>query len=238
MNDLERNIRDTLAGHESDAPAFDVADARRAAGRAHRRQVRNVGVGAIAGAAAAFVAFAGLGGLMRADRPSTVLHPPSSPPTCVASPVSDDAEVNGWPGTGRNQPGVYSLDWVKDRDGDPRNEGWMRNTFSPSPGHIEIVFQNAPERLNAPLRHTVVLGAECEATYRLVAGPLVTVEKWKLYVEGWTVIITLTAEPGASEAEVTEAHEIIESIRAERRDNELLGFRLLFTLTTDTWTSG
>ena len=67
MNDLERQVRDTLLRHQDDAPRFDVSEAHRAAGRARRRQVRSVVVGAI-GAAAVIVAFAGIGGLVRADR--------------------------------------------------------------------------------------------------------------------------------------------------------------------------
>ena len=56
-------------------------------------------------------------------------------------------------------------------------------------------------------------------------------------IQGTTVTILLIAEPGAPEAELAEAHEIIGSIYMDPQDNEL-GFRLLFTLTTNTWDSG
>ena len=56
-------------------------------------------------------------------------------------------------------------------------------------------------------------------------------------IQGTTVTILLIAEPRAPEAELAEAHEIIESIRVEPQDNDL-GFRLDFTLTTNTWDSG
>ena len=38
MNDIESSIRDTFRGHEGDAPAFDLADARQIAGRTRRRR--------------------------------------------------------------------------------------------------------------------------------------------------------------------------------------------------------
>ena len=97
MNDLERQVRDTLLRHEDDAPPFDISDARRAARRTRRRQARNVVVGAI-GAAAVIVAFAGLGGLVRADRSPTVLDKPSP---SLPTPAPDDAHVSGWPGRSR-----------------------------------------------------------------------------------------------------------------------------------------
>ena len=56
-------------------------------------------------------------------------------------------------------------------------------------------------------------------------------------IEGTTVTILLTAEHGARETELAEAHEIIESIRMEPQDNRM-GFRLDFTLTTNQWDSG
>lgn len=47
----------------------------------------------------------------------------------------------------------------------------------------------------------------------------------------------LTADPGASEASLAEAHAIIDSMRMEPWDNRL-GFRLVFTITTDDWDPG
>ena len=82
MNDLEREFRDTLQQHQGDAPPLDVTDARRTAGRARRRQARNVVLSVIAGAVV-IVALAAPGGLLRADRSPTVLDQPSPSPTCV-----------------------------------------------------------------------------------------------------------------------------------------------------------
>ena len=68
MNDIESRIRDEFRGHEGDAPAFDLADARDVAGRTRRRQILNA-AGAGVGALAIVVALtSGLGGLLRADR--------------------------------------------------------------------------------------------------------------------------------------------------------------------------
>ena len=45
------------------------------------------------------------------------------------------------------------------------------------------------------------------------------------------------SRPGASKADLAEAHAIIESMRTEPQNNRL-GFMLLFTLATDDWDSG
>jgi hypothetical protein len=55
--------------------------------------------------------------------------------------------------------------------------------------------------------------------------------------EGTSVAIRLEARGLTSQADLDEAHAIIDSMRAQKRDNGL-GFRLLFTLTTDDWDSG
>ncbi len=101
MNDLERQVRDTLLRHQDDAPSFDISDAPRVARRTRRRQTRNVVVGAI-GVAAVIVALAGLGGLVRADRAPTVLDTPSP---SLSTPPPDDAHVSGWPGRYVAKPG-------------------------------------------------------------------------------------------------------------------------------------
>ena len=45
------------------------------------------------------------------------------------------------------------------------------------------------------------------------------------------------AEPGTSEADLAEAHAIIDSMRTEANDSRY-GFRLVFTITTNDWDSG
>ena len=89
--------------------------------------------------------------------------------------------------------------------------------------------------------------AGCEAIYRRfdggedsLSGDFAeggTVEEWMVDIQGTTVTISIAAKSGAPEAEVAEAQEIVQSIRAEPQDS-VLGFRLLFTLKTNTWDSG
>lgn len=246
MNDLEREVRDTLLRHRDDAPSFDTSEARRVAGRARRRQARNAVVGMV-GAAAVIVAFAGPGGLVRADRPPTVLDRPSSSPTPVETPGPDDAEVHGWPGTTRNPAGVYSFDarvdagWMLS-DGDTK---LMHNGYDPGSGDVTIIFEAVPGRLIPHRGRTAVTVAGYEGTYRRFIGEDslagwmdgLPSEEWMVDIQGTTVTILLIAEPGARDTELAEAHEIIESILVEPQDTEL-GFRLLFTLTSDTWDSG
>jgi hypothetical protein len=62
-------------------------------------------------------------------------------------------------------------------------------------------------------------------------------EEWVVDIEGTTIAIRLTARPGTSQADLDEAHAIIDSIRTEPKDNHL-GFRLVFRITTDDWDSG
>lgn len=241
MNDLERQVRDTLLRHQDDAPRFDVSEAHRAAGRARRRQVRSVVVGAI-GAAAVIVAFAGIGGLVRADRSPTVLDTPSP---SLPTPGPDDAGVSGWPGRTRNPAGVYSWDASPFPEFPNQTLGLIHNGYAPGSGDVNIVIRGVPGRIVPHRGRTAVTVAGYEGTYRRVvgAGSLagwmdgLPSEEWMVNIQGTTVTITLIEEPRARESELAEAHEIIESIRMEPQDNEL-GFRLDFTLTTNTWDSG
>ncbi len=108
MNDLEREIRETLRDHEHGAPTSDRSDAQHAAARTRRRQIVNVagvGLGTIVIVIGLVV---GLGGLVRADRSPTVLDTPSPSETSLPTPGPSDQEVHGWPGGSRNPAGVYS----------------------------------------------------------------------------------------------------------------------------------
>ncbi len=70
-----------------------------------------------------------------------------------------------------------------------------------------------------------------DGTYRL--GPTdadgVRTEVWTADMEGTQLVITLVAERVVTEAELAEAHAIVDSIHAEPWDNPV-GFRLIFTL--------
>jgi hypothetical protein len=239
VNDLEREIRDTLLRHQDDAPAFDPSEARRAAGRARQRQARNVAVGGTLVAAAAIVGIVGFGGFVRADRPPTVIDRPSPTPTCTATAEHPATKVLGWPDTTKNRAGVYS--WgALERPSDGVRSGWMHNAYKPGSGRVEITMEASPGQLTPHGEGTAVTVAGCEGTYRRFTAELERrdglLERWMVDIQGTTVTITLTA-PGAPEDEVAEAHGIIESIVAVPSDDPY-GFRLLFTLTTGTWDSG
>lgn len=62
-------------------------------------------------------------------------------------------------------------------------------------------------------------------------------EEWVVRVNATTLAIRLEARPGATSADLAEAYAIISSMRSQPRHTKL-GFRLVFTLTTDDWDSG
>jgi hypothetical protein len=62
-------------------------------------------------------------------------------------------------------------------------------------------------------------------------------EEWMVDIQGTTVTVLLVEEPRARQTELAEAHDIIQSMHVQPQDNEL-GFRLNFTITTNTWDSG
>lgn len=78
---------------------------------------------------------------------------------------------------------------------------------------------------------TAIAVAGHDGTYRLEPTDAdgVRTEVWTADIEGTHVVITLFAEPDVTEAELAEAHAIVDSIHAERWDNPV-GFRLIFTL--------
>ena len=56
-------------------------------------------------------------------------------------------------------------------------------------------------------------------------------------IQGTPITITLAADPRTPPAELAEAYAIIGSMYVDPQDNRL-AFRLIFTLTTNTWDSG
>jgi hypothetical protein len=243
VNDIETQIRETLLRHESEAPAFDVSDARLAAGRTRRRQVLNVAVLGVGALAVVIGVVAGLGGLLRADPGPTVLNQPS--PEVTASPEVTPSprasSVRGWPDMTRNVAGVYSWDATDNPD---ENEGFMHNGYRPGSGEVSILFEGVPGDLVTHRGRSPITVAGYDGSYRrfVVQDGVgwmngLPQEEWMVDIEGTTVTIRLIAGHRASKAELAEAHEIIRSIDVEPQDNEL-GYRLTFTLTTDTWDSG
>jgi hypothetical protein len=263
MNDLEHEIRETLHRREDDAPTLDASDVRRAAGRTRRRQIVNVACAGIGTLVLVIGLVLGLGGLVRADRGPTVIDRPTVPdqscpsPTSGATPAPNDAKAHGWPTTTRNPAGVYS--WgevysyvarVELQDGSrPKRtiestSRFMHNGYSRSPGEVSITMEGVPGQLIPHRGQCAVVGGY-EGTYRRFIGKDRPSdvrrddpgEEWMVDIEGTTVTIPLFVDPNTPEAELAEAHDIIESIYMVPKDN-IIGFRLLFTIPTNTWDSG
>jgi hypothetical protein len=100
-------------------------------------------------------------------------------------------------------------------------------------GNVDITIGSAGGTISA-LGGAPVTVAGHDATYRRVDARL---EEWLVDIKGSTYYIRISAEPGTSEADLAEAHAIIESMWTEPQDSGL-GFRLVFRLTTDDWDSG
>jgi hypothetical protein len=186
--------------------------------------------------------------------PSTVGGSPLPLPPSTSAEPGPDAEILGWPSTTRNGPGRYSWDGPGPVGDSTHLEGFMHNGYSHGPGEVAIwIFGPGgrpvvPGRLT-PHSGTCAIVAGHEATYRRFVGkrtdnlsPYVidrndSGEEWIVDIRGTTVVITLLADPRTPEVELAEAHEVIDSMFVDPQDDEL-GFRLIFTLTTDTWDSG
>lgn len=81
---------------------------------------------------------------------------------------------------------------------------------------------------------TAVTVAGYDAMYRRLDALR---EQWIVDIEGTLIAIQLIAEPDTSEADLAEAHAIIDWMRTEPQDTDL-GFQLVFRLATDDWDSG
>jgi hypothetical protein len=152
------------------------------------------------------------------------------PVPSASSPAPAAAHVHGWPDTTENPAGVYS--WDESNCGMSCNLGFMHNGYGS--GDLEITIDVLPERAPPDVDATAVTVAGHDGIYRRVNA---REEEWIVDIEGTTIAINLTTRSGTSEAEQAEAHAIIDSMRTEATDNRL-GFRLVFTLTTNDWDSG
>ena len=101
-------------------------------------------------------------------------------------------------------------------------------------GDVEIRMGAVPERTKSDDGASAVTVAGHDAIYRRFDAQR---EEWIVDMRRTSVAIRLTARPGVSQADLDEAHAIVGSMRYERMDNDL-GFRLVFTMTTDNWDSG
>jgi len=150
----------------------------------------------------------------------------------VLDPTPDDGEakVRGWPDTTKNPPGLYSWDGSRCAS-QSCIMSFMHNGYGS--GDVEIRVEQVPEGgITDGATATTVAGHE--GIYRRIDPRN---QWWIVDIERTTIAIYLAARPGTSQADLAEAHAIIDSMRTEPRDNDL-GFRLVFTLPTDDWTSG
>jgi hypothetical protein len=223
------------------APEGSVAEVQRDVARRHRN--RRLGAAAVVIAIWVAIGAAALAG--RSDD-AVPIQPPTPTPSPTVAPGTVDAQ--GWPTTSKNQKGVYS--WDGQDHSAVINEGFMHNAMGGS-GRISIwVFAGGSFGGTAGdiVPHegvpSTIFGYE--GSYLRYAGHLyldsgaqASCEQWMVDIQGTTVTIKLCARPGAPADEIVEAHEIIESIRVESPYSASeLGFRLVFTLTTNTWDSG
>jgi hypothetical protein len=165
-----------------------------------------------------------------------VSTPSATPSPTVLDPTIGGEVVHRWPDTTRNPPGLYSWNGssYSGCGSHTCHVGVMHNGWPP-PGPVDmwIHVQLAPGG-GITEGATAATVAGRDGVYLRIDPRR---ELWLVDIEGTTISIRLTARPGTSHADLAEAHAIIGSMRAQLRDNDL-GFRLVFTLATDDWTSG
>jgi len=176
--------------------------------------------------------------------PSLSLSPSPSPsPSHMSSPSPSptpgrpsDAPatfdgVHAWPDNrGGNPPGLYSWDVSRRCERDPCLFGRIhRHRNVDQDDNVEIAISMPSE---ATPGEAVTVAGHTGTYYRFEGLH----ETWRVDIQGTTIEIGLEAQPGASQADLDEAHAIIDSMRTEPWDNEL-GFRIVFRIETDYWDS-
>ena len=165
------------------------------------------------------------------NSPSHTLSTPDGPPSLPPAPSAQEAgRVRSWPSTRENPAGVYSWDGSSCGLGNCI-VGFMHNGYGS--GNLEIRIEAVSDGAT-PSGATAVTVAGHNGMYRRIGAQQ---EEWIVDIEGTTIAIRFTADPGTSQAELAEVYAIIGSMRTEAQDNPL-GFRLIFTLATDDWDSG
>ena len=258
---MENQLREILREIAGDiAPQREVPPTLRS--RARRRVAATIGMTVV------IVGVVALGGLATVRTVNSSPRVPTDPvviderstacgeplPSSSGPPSEDDAQALDWPDANRNPAGVYAWDGPGPIGGPSRLEGFMHNGYSKSPGEV-AVWITGPDGVSVVPGKVVPHSGECvivaghEATYRRFTGRGssvlhrsvldrdAAVEEWVADIDGTTIVITLAADPLTPKAEVADAHEIIESITVDRVPTDL-GFRLIFTIPTDTWDSG
>jgi hypothetical protein len=177
----------------------------------------------------------------RSPSPSLASDPTASPSRSEA-PAPSGQVARGWPSTGTNPPGLYSWDGRRCA-GQDCSQNFMHNGYGS--GDVAITIAVLPESPVAA-GATAVTVAGHSGLYRRSVGsepPLAPFdmprfEEWIVDIDGVWVAITLYAQPDTSDADLADAHAIIDSMRYEPSTGNPLGFRLVFRLTNAAWDSG
>lgn len=98
---------------------------------------------------------------------------------------------------------------------------------------VRISIGRIPERTISDVSATPVTVAGHQGLYLRIDPQL---EEWNVGFDGTLLSVSLSAESSASQADVDEAHSIIESLVYEQQDTPL-GFRLVFRLPSPGWDS-
>lgn len=254
---MSASVRDQFQAAASNVD--ELGDIDQAITSAVQRRHRSLAVTAAAGVTSVAIVAAVFFGTGPGDSQSEPLRPPTPTPSLTS-------DVDGWPDTTRNAPGVYSLDGgiCGLNDGSSCSFGAMHNGHGSSgvvikidldanadsdevdPGEgvdikIDRDANGASDEVD-PGEGTTDIGtsvvvAGYEGIYRRIDARH---EMWVVNIEGSTVAIKLRAGSDTSPADLAEAHAIIDSMRtgpAVSTTNNL-GVSLMFTITTNDWDSG
>ncbi len=206
----------------------------------HVNKIAPIGLGAAALVVALLIGVQLLGTDATGMVPGPTATPEASRPVRTAEPTpsprlsapADSGVVDGWPHTGENPAGTYSWDGTWCAGTYCSTIGWMHNGYGS--GNVDIMIARRSETITSDDDVREVTVAGYDATYRRADALR---EQWIVDIEGKSLVISVVVEPGTSDADLDEAHAIIDSMRVEPRDTDL-GFRLVFILSTDDWDSG
>lgn len=238
---LDRLIRELLTERAEDVAAGAVSAEAMVERIATRRRPAAFARGWVLLAATTMLTALLIGGALAVGGairlPSLLLPAPLTSPALHShsvatepSPAPDSERVQGWPDTTENEAGLYS--WNGSPCGMSCNSGIMHNGYGSGDVEIRIEILREGSVPNDGGNEVTIAGHD--AIHRRIDERR---ETWIVEIEETTIAIHLTTQPGTSAADVTEAYEIIDSMRTEPQDTDL-GFRLVFRLTTDNWDSG
>jgi hypothetical protein len=158
---------------------------------------------------------------------------PSRMPTLEPTPQGSTEFVHAWPDTNTNSPGLYS--WDGTDHGPYVNEGFMHNGYGSGDVEIRMSIGTGDAAADSETPTTV---AGYDGIHRKFSGRLDgRLEEWIVGIDGLSIAIRLEARPRTNQADLADAHAIVDSMRYEPQTNAL-GFRLVFRLTNSEWDSG